>query len=145
MFEILTIPFDRKQGCFDPDVIKDVTINKKVLHWQAHFFQSDGNIYWTVFLEYDPLLKDNPLVSLSDAQQHLYRNLAVWRKERSEKEGIPPFLIASNKDLEMIAYKAPKTKAQLQQFKGFGKKKIEKYADEILHIISNFYTSNPLA
>jgi len=140
-FEIITIPFNPVQGNFDPDILKDFTMNKKIQSWQAQFFQKDGKAYWTLFIEYDPLLKDKPHVALSESQQHLYIKLAEWRKTRAEKDGLPVFIIATNKDLEIIAYKAPRTKAALQQIKGFGKKKIEKYADDILHIITAFYTA----
>jgi superfamily II DNA helicase RecQ len=138
-FEVLTIPFSGKSGGFDPDILKDFVMNKKVLNYQAHFFQSEGRAYWTVFLEYDPLLKESPGPHLSEAQQQLYNKLAEWRKVRSEKDGIPHFIIATNRVLESIAYKAPKTKAALHQIRGFGNKKVEKYSDDIIHIINAFY------
>ena len=109
-FEIITIPFNPVQGHFDPDILRDVTINKKILKWQAQFFQSEGKAYWTLFMEYDPLLKDKPHMALSEAQQHLYTKLAEWRKSRAEKDGLPLFIIATNKDLEIIVKEANRCK-----------------------------------
>lgn len=53
--------------------------------------------------------------------------LLKLRKNISEKENIKPHLIFSDKILEKIAEKAPKTLDELSAIKGIGPRKIEKY------------------
>ena len=61
------------------------------------------------------------------------------RRETAEKEGIPPFVIANNSHVSEIVRKEIKTLDALKQINGFGKKKVEKYGQDIIGIIKAFY------
>lgn len=78
MFKIITIPFDRGKKVFDEDLLNLVTLNKQVKSCRAEFFQDGEDAYWTVFLEYDPLLERAPersLEGLDEPQKLLLERL----------------------------------------------------------------------
>ena len=67
----------------------------------------------------------------------LYNNLKKWRKERSIKDNIKPYIIFSDATLIAISNSLPKSKEELFNVRGVGEKKVEKYGEEILQIIKD--------
>ena len=65
-----------------------------------------------------------------------YELLKKYRLNTSKEEAIKPYFIFSNAELDLLIQHKPKTKVELQQVKGFGIKKLEKYGDGILEIIN---------
>jgi len=59
MFKIITIPFDRNTKSFDEDLLNRLVVNKQVTACRAELFHDGSDTYWTVFLDYDPLV-DRP-------------------------------------------------------------------------------------
>src|SRR3989338_1759006 len=64
------------------------------------------------------------------------------RKEIAFREGREIFMIFPNATLEMTARLKPENKAELSEIKGWGRKKIEKYGDEILALIKDCETGS---
>ena len=60
----------------------------------------------------------------------------LWRRERANKEGIRPYIIFSDATLIEIVNKMPKSKEELFDIRGVGEKKVLKYGDDIINIIS---------
>ena len=142
MFKIVTIPFNREAQEFNEELLNKIVLNKQIKGYKAEFFQDGGEKYWTVFIEYDPVLEKaskKDTLKLTEPQKLLFERLRHWRKERAEKEGIPVFLVGTNKELAEIAGVAPKNLEALRDVKGFGKAKISKYGKEIIDIIKAFY------
>ena len=143
MFRIVTIPFDPAIKGFDDEVLRQFVLNKAVLHYQAAFFQEAGTGYWSVFIEYDALVEkgaDKELEGLDEPQRILLERLKAWRKERAQKEGVPVYIVGTNREMGAIARKAPGSLEALKSIKGFGKGKIAKYGQEIVGIVSAFYS-----
>lgn len=65
----------------------------------------------------------------------VYDRLRLWRKERSDVEGIPAYCIMHTKTLVEIANTLPSTPRELAAIKGFGKNKTQKYGVEVLEIV----------
>ena len=142
MFKIITIPFDRNTKGFDDEILSRYVVNKEVKQWKAEFFSDGGNSYWTVFLECDPMLKESGHAeekALTDAEKQLLLKLKEWRKDRAEKDGVPVYVIGTNKEFMDIAKSAPKTMEVLGMVKGFGKAKLSKYGKDIVGIVQAFY------
>ncbi|MGH4139478.1 NERD domain-containing protein [Clostridium sp.] len=66
----------------------------------------------------------------------IYKLLKEYRLNASKVEGIKAYLVFNNAELDLLIRSKPKTKDELQQVKGFGPKKVEKYGDGILEIIN---------
>lgn len=142
MFKIITIPFDSDTKTFHEDVLNKSILNKKIKSYHVNFFQDGEDSYWSVFLEYDPLIEktaEKELDGLDKPQRILLDILKAWRKERAEKDGVPVYIVGTNRELVDIIKKAPKSAEGLKEIKGFGKSKVSKYGNEIIEIIKGFY------
>ncbi len=140
-YEIITIPLSLGTKTFNTEPLNQFCANKKILNRKISFFQQDGTAYWSVLLEYEPVLEPagHETAGLTEAGRLCYEELRRWRKETAEKEGIPPFVIAKNSHLVEIVNKEITSLETLKQLNGFGKKKIEKYGTAITGIIDAFF------
>ena len=139
-FQIFTIPFDPSVQSFSEDTLNDFLLSKKLLSWKAEFFQNDSHSYWTVFLEYEPILKSDgkEKFNFTKDQEVLFQRLREWRKEKAEQQGVPVYVIASNLHLSEMTVKQPDSLDNLKQIRGFGEKKVNEYGKEILNLIRAF-------
>ena len=76
--------------------------------------------------------------SLTDEQQSLDLRLREWRKNESEKLGLPQFFVLGSSALRSIVLEHPRTLKQLGSIAGIGADKLDKYgAGTILSVCSN--------
>jgi superfamily II DNA helicase RecQ len=152
MIKIFTIPFSKSSETFFEDDLNQFLLNKKVNSIKAEFFKNRENFYWTVFIDCDTVIAgikdkkekeiakpDQPHIQLDEKDELLLKRLKEWRKQRAEKEGIPVYIIATNAQLMQMIQLKPRSKEALKQIKGCGKKKIEKYGDDVLKIVGGFF------
>ena len=129
MFKIIAIPFDRIKKAFDEELLNRFTLNKQVKSHRAEFFQDGEDAYWTVFLEYDPLLEKPPersVEGLDEPQRMLLERIRVWRKERAAKDGVPIYIVGTNQEMVDVVKTRPASLEALKAVKGFGKGKIDR-------------------
>jgi superfamily II DNA helicase RecQ len=142
-YRIFTIKFNKKDECFDESELNDFCLNKKIIDKRIEFFQTEGKVYWSVFIEYETILPEKQFSKeFNEAEKIFIQKLREWRKEEAEKLGIPVYLISTNKQIEELVVKKPKTKEELKKINGFGKKKISKYGDTLIEIIKNYWDGN---
>jgi len=142
MFKIITIPYDRTAKGFDDELLTKFLLNKQVKSHQAEFFMDHGDPFWTVFIEYETILEKHsapPPVPLTKEQQTLFDRLKTWRKERADTDGVPVYVLATNKELSAIVTAAPKSQEALKSIRGFGLGKISKYGQDIIDLVTTFY------
>jgi len=89
----------------------------------------------------DVLLNGKKVVLLVKEEEtaidkELFNIVKNWRRERAYKDGIRPYIIFSDATLIEIVNKLPKNKEELMDIRGVGEKKVERYGDEVLSIIS---------
>jgi len=68
--------------------------------------------------------------------EELFELLRSWRKEQAEAQSVPAFVVFSDATLEALAEVRPTDRRGLQSINGIGKTKLDKYADQLLEIIS---------
>lgn len=74
---------------------------------------------------------------MDEREKKAYEALRTWRAAKAKQEGIPPYMIANNKQLaKMVKLKAI-TKAELAKVSGIGDAKIKQHGEEILRILSD--------
>lgn len=142
MFKIITVPFERNARGFEEELLNSFVINKQVKNYRAELFQDGGETYWTVFLEYDPLVEratESDTSGLDDGQKVLLDRLRAWRKETAQKAGVPVYIVATNRELCDIVKTSPRSLEALKAIKGFGKGKVAKYGKDVVEIIQAFY------
>ncbi len=62
--------------------------------------------------------------------------LRAWRLERSRSDGVPAFVVLSDKHLDGIAERHPESLAELRTCPGIGPAKLDTYGDEVLEVLS---------
>lgn len=70
------------------------------------------------------------------SSSNTYDLLKEYRLTTSRAEGVKPYFIFNNEEMNLLLKTMPKTKADLLNVKGFGPKKVEKYGDAILSILN---------
>ncbi|KRM45091.1 DNA helicase RecQ [Lentilactobacillus parafarraginis] len=68
----------------------------------------------------------------------LFEELRQLRREFAEKQGVPPFVIFSDKTLHEMSAVMPATAADMLNVKGVGESKMEKYGKQFLEVISKY-------
>ncbi|MDR2883092.1 MAG: HRDC domain-containing protein [Alistipes sp.] len=68
--------------------------------------------------------------------------LREWRYKLSREQGVPAYVVATQKALIGIANTLPATVAQLGKIKGIGKAFIEKYGEQALSIVEDYRAGN---
>lgn len=71
-------------------------------------------------------------------ETEIYKELRVYRLDKSREEKIKPYFIYNNKQLEELIFKMPITKDELKTVSGFGDVKALKYGDDIINIIKKY-------
>jgi len=74
----------------------------------------------------------------------LYNHLRAWRYEKSVEEGIPPYMVFSQKSLIELVHYLPVDKASLKLINGMGSRKIERFGAEIIEEIRNYCGENKI-
>jgi len=77
-------------------------------------------------------IKDRNSVSKNP---ELLKELKFWRKMVADEENLPPYCIFHDKTLIEISNNLPLSVSDLKNIYGFGRKKTEKYSDNILKIV----------
>ncbi|WP_299431218.1 HRDC domain-containing protein [uncultured Meiothermus sp.] len=65
-----------------------------------------------------------------------FETLRKWRSQKAKEEGVPPYAVATNAELQAILEVNPQNQEELRQVKGLGKSKVNKYGQEILKLLS---------
>jgi DNA helicase II / ATP-dependent DNA helicase PcrA len=73
-----------------------------------------------------------PETTLDDASAVRFAALKRWRLEQSRSEGVPAFVVFSNRTLEEIARVDPETLGELAAVSGVGPAKLESYGERVL-------------
>ncbi|GAB3662434.1 ATP-dependent DNA helicase UvrD2 [Nocardioides korecus] len=68
--------------------------------------------------------------------EELFESLRAWRKEQADAQSVPTFVVFSDATLEALAEVKPTSRAGLQSINGIGKTKLDRYADELLALLT---------
>ncbi len=82
--------------------------------------------------------KTAELADLTKEGQELFEELRKCRLELAAKQGVPPFIICSDKTLKDMCAKCPADKAQMEDVYGMGAQKIASYGENFTEIIRKF-------
>lgn len=116
-------------------VIKEVAVNQKPEEIETEGSAKVPVKETSVKVEDVPRegVKPDAVVAATD----VYNVLKEYRLKTSRAEGIKPYMIFNNEEMETLTKANPKSKIELLKVKGFGEKKVEKYGEEILKIINS--------
>ena len=143
---ILTLRFNAALGAFDETPLQEFVKDKHLLSIRDHFFTRHEVPYLALVLTYEQQEKGAASAKNSKTADEswrkmiqepdlpLFNTLRNWRAERARKDGIPPYIICTNRQLAEIVNLKPQSLAGFQRIDGFGNKKGEKYGKPMLSI-----------
>jgi superfamily II DNA helicase RecQ len=152
--KVITLRFLESAGGFDDGPLQAFTADKEVIDFSEHFFVHEKTPYLTLVLAYRlavddrsrrPLSRPDPRRELAEDEKQAYDALKAWRAARARAEGIPPYMIASNKQLAQMIKLKSASRTALMRIEGIGEAKAAKYADDILAILEKHLIASPAA
>lgn len=152
MATVLTLRFNPLAGRFDDRPLVEFSKDKNLITVRDHLFTHDGLPCLALVITYRPgelLVPDESSSAsrqvtrdqdwrqlLSDKALPIFNSLRQWRSERARADGMPSYLISTNRQFALMAESRPKTLEALLEIEGFGRARGEKYGREILNILS---------
>ena len=67
-----------------------------------------------------------------------FEGLKKWRLERSRREGVPAYVVFSDKTLKDIVARLPMDREQLLNVHGIGQTKCDRYGEDVLQLVEDF-------
>jgi ATP-dependent DNA helicase RecQ len=77
------------------------------------------------------------------ADPPLVERMRQWRSDQARKQGVAPYVVLSDQDLMGLVLKKPQTKQELSQCRGMGTRRLERYGDELLQLLSQVGGARP--
>jgi HRDC domain-containing protein len=74
----------------------------------------------------------DPAAGLGEPERALFNTLREWRARKAREEGVPPYLLLTNRQLLEVVVKRPESPTALGHLPGVGPGKVERYGREIL-------------
>jgi superfamily II DNA helicase RecQ len=147
LVKILTLTFNSAYGGFDDTAVQEFLKDKEAGEIKSYFFIRNEIPYLTLVIQYyplrqelDPKLKPQGMRSeawrqeLTEMDMGLFNILRNWRSERARKEGLPPYVLFTNRQLTQLVKTRPQSLAALSAIESFGQSRVDKYGREILAI-----------
>lgn len=78
------------------------------------------------------------MAGLSEQGMELFGLLRNERAELAREQGVPPFIICSDKTLKDLCIKLPKEMSDMLGIYGLGEQKVERYGERFLQVVQNF-------
>lgn len=146
--KLFTFRFSESSGGFNDEPLQKFIADKEVVEFTNHFFVHEKIPYLTVILSYRDISRDERQKGnlyrelrndLDERETKAYDALRAWRAIKASQEGIPPYMIANNKQLAHIVKLQPKTKTDLAKVAGIGDAKITRYGMDILSALAKHF------
>ena len=80
--------------------------------------------------------RPSPRDDLDADGQAEYDRLRRWRAQTAKQEGVPPYVVLTNRQLIGIVQAKPESKAALGKVDGVGDKKVERYGEALLGMLA---------
>ena len=142
--KLVTVQFNTATGRFPEEPLAEVS--GEIVSVVEHFFTHDGLPRLLLVVHHRPAAspeKPKPprtrrgkdSAPLTEAVRGRYERLREWRIGRASADGVPIYLILSNRQLTEIATHPPRSLSALQQVKGIGASKLKSYGADIITLL----------
>jgi ATP-dependent DNA helicase RecQ len=151
---VITLQYAPSLGGFDERPLSDFVRDKEILAVREHFFCVHDLPHLACLITYQastatassrtPDCKtttkngrgrgdlDALLADLPEADRVLFGTLREWRAARARKDGVPPYVVFTNKELLAIVKARPQSPNALGSLEGIGPGKVERYGNALL-------------
>lgn len=152
LVRIFTLKFDPIVAGFDDSDLRDFIKDKEVLSIRDHFFIRDEAPYLAVVVTYNPPQVEKGKKNVRERREEdrekwrqileegdwpIFNSLRDWRNDLARAEGVPPYVICTNRQLAEIAHRRPESLSKLSAIEGMGKTKLKRYGKAILEAVGS--------
>lgn len=144
---VISLAYQEEDG-FDAGPLEEFCAGHSVSGWTEHFFMRGGYPELVLVLQYEELgdrrrngprgpgrRERDPRRELTPPARVAYDRLREWRSLRARQDGVPVYVVFSNRELAAIAAARPGSKEALRAIEGIGKGKAEKYAEDLFVVL----------
>lgn len=158
--KLFTFRYSATLGGFDDTSLSNFVRDKEVISFREHFFTVNEVphlacvLIWQDALvasedletarsiqprERDPgkraTSRSDPTAGLSEPERVLFNSLREWRSSKAHEEGVPPYLIFTNRHFLEIVKQRPASPSDLGHISGIGPGKLKRYGEELLELM----------
>ena len=162
--KLFTFRYSATLGGFDDTCLQDFVRDKEVVAFREHFYAVNEVPHVTCVLTYQDAVvprevlqtateiprreappqrarferngeRPDPTTGLSEPERLLFNTLREWRSRKAHEEGVPPYLIFSNRELLELVRKRPESPTALSNLPGIGRGKVQRSAAEVLPLV----------
>lgn len=147
--KVITLRFNSMLEGFDDEPLREFIKDKEVFSIRDHFFTRNDTPYLALIIAYS--MPPQPVAGHDGAEKKreeswrelvsekdvpLFNMLRDWRNELGKREGLPPYMIFTNRQLASIVATRPESLTKLTEIEGIGKVKTDKYGKDVLKIVA---------
>jgi len=77
-------------------------------------------------------------MAMNEEDEKLFAKLRKLRAEIAKKEGVPPYIVFSDKTLVHMSIIQPADSVEMLTVSGVGEHKLQKYGEQFLHCVADF-------
>ncbi|MHC4955543.1 MAG: HRDC domain-containing protein [Planctomycetota bacterium] len=144
--KLITLRYSSTLGGFDEAPLSAFARDKEVVAFREHFYSVNEVPHLTCVIAYQEAVvgapaaavkaaKPDPTAELSEPERLLFNTIRTWRAETAREEGVPPYVILTNRQLVRVVTDQPESLTALGQLDGIGASKIERYGAAILKML----------
>lgn len=161
--KLLTFRYSATLGGFDDTALVDFTRDKEVIAFREHFYLVNEVPHLSCVVHYQdavveraaldaareiaprPQLRPprfqhrdgapDPCEGMSDSERALFNHLREWRSKQAHDDGVPPYLLLTNRQLVEVVRRRPESPTALGHIDGVGPGKVERYGAAILRCL----------
>ena len=152
--KVFTLRLDPATGAFDDGALAEFLTDREALAVHEHFFIHDQLPTWALLVSYRDVPQDGEgrgsrrprrdwWAELAEHERPAYEALRHWRGERARRDGKPPYLLLTNRQMFEIAHGRPDTLAALTEIKGIGAGKAGDFGEEVLALLRQLDPDGP--
>lgn len=141
-----TLHYQAEAGRFDDSELQEFVAGHDLLALYEHFFVREGKPVWALLLTYTERRQPGEARQPSDPRRDwrqevpaedrpLFEALRAWRNDLARRDGRPPYVLLTNRQVAEIAQARPQTLAALQEIPGIGAGKSEAFGEAVLALV----------
>ena len=152
--KLFTLRYSATLGGFDETPLLEFLRDKETLSFREHFFLVNEVPHLCCVISYQESAipsevldearrtsspgrngKPDPTAGLDQRERALFETLREWRSTTAREEGVPPYVILTNKQLVAILKRAPDSATALSHVEGIGPATVKKHGTVILELL----------
>jgi len=141
---LVTVAFDPQTCAFPTEPLAH--LDGPIVSVVEHFFEHDGVPTLLLVVHHrDPpearapreRARKDPREGLDETERARFDRLRAWRNGRADSDGVPPFVVLTNRQLAALATRRPESRAGLLGVSGIGEGKVGKYGEDLLRVLAH--------